>query len=138
MKKVTFLLILSMCLLTFHSFTQGTVDKAAQQEVDVIEVYYFHFTRRCATCQAVESESETALKKLYPRELESGKIVFSSINLEEETNEALAEKLEVAGQSLLVVKDGKQYNLTNDGFKYARNDPEKLESIIKETIDPIL
>ncbi|MFA5420077.1 MAG: hypothetical protein WC341_16610, partial [Bacteroidales bacterium] len=31
-----------------------------------VEVYYFHFTRRCVTCNAVESESKKAIESLYP------------------------------------------------------------------------
>jgi len=109
-----------------------------QTENESIEVYYFHYTRRCATCQAVEDESLKALKELYPAEVESGKVVFTSVNLEKESNEALAEKLQVAGQSLLIVKGGEQINLTNDAFKYARSNPEKLTAIIKEKVDQFL
>ena len=139
MKKLSILLLVVLGSISLNILAQDT-EKASDQVIDetVVEVYYFHLTRRCATCQAVENESEAALQKLYPEELRSGKIIFMSVNLEEESNEALAEKLDVSGQSLLVVKGDKMVNLTNDGFKYARSNPEKLEASLKDAIDPIL
>lgn len=139
MKKSSILLLIVLGSISLNIFAQDT-EKKSDQVIDeaVVEVYYFHLTRRCATCQAVENESEAALQKLYPEELRSGKIIFMSVNLEEESNEALAEKLHVSGQSLLVVKGDKQVNLTNDGFMYARSNPEKLEASLKDAIDPIL
>ena len=104
---------------------------------DKVEVYYFHFERRCATCMAVEAESEKALRELYPQEVESGKITFLSINLEEESNEPLAEKLKVSGQTLLIVKGDKQDNLTNVAFMHARTDPEKLKEAIRESVEKL-
>ncbi|MEA3445686.1 MAG: hypothetical protein U9R19_13285, partial [Bacteroidota bacterium] len=39
--------------------------KKASVEKGEITVYYFHNTRRCATCNAVEDETKKALKKFY-------------------------------------------------------------------------
>lgn len=103
-----------------------------------IEVYYFHMSRRCATCLAVEAESEAALKKLYPEQMESGLITFQGINLEEESSEPLAKKFQVSGQTLLIVKGDKKIDLTGDGFMYAKTNPEKLQEKFKTAIDPLL
>lgn len=137
-KLIVCLLVVAQCagLQVYGQDSKPTDTQQAENES--VEVYYFHYTRRCATCQAVEDESLKALKKLYPAEVESGKIVFITVNLEEESNEALAEKLQVAGQSLLVVRGDEQFNLTNDAFKYARSNPEKLAESIKESVDKLL
>lgn len=100
-----------------------------------IEVYYFHLTRRCATCNAVEKESIKALETLYPEKIKNGEITFLSVNIEEEKNKALAESLEVTGQTLLFVNGDNKVNLTNDGFMYAKTNPEKLQAKFKKTID---
>jgi hypothetical protein len=126
MRKIIFILVI---LLT------GAASSCYSQ---IIEVYYFHMTRRCPTCQAVESESEAALKKLYPAQMESGTITFKSLNLEEEVNNPLAEKLQVSGQTLLIVKGDQKIDLTGDGFMYARTDPAKLQEKFKAAIDPLL
>jgi hypothetical protein len=98
-----------------------------------VEVYYFHFTSRCVTCKTVEAEAKADIESLY-----GGKVTFQAINLDDESSKAIAEKLQIAGQTLLIVKGDTKINLTNEGFMYARNNPEKLKSIIKEKVDPLL
>ena len=92
-----------------------------------VEAYYFHFTARCVTCRTVEAEAKAAIESLY-----GDKVNFQALNLDDESTKALAEKLKVYGQTLLIVKEDAQINLTNEGFMYARSNPEKLKSIIKE------
>ena len=103
-----------------------------------IEVYYFHFTRRCATCQAVETESQKAIQTLYPEQTKKGLITFESVNLDEKTSETLAKKCNADGQALLVICGEKRIDLTDKGFMYALSSPEKLEAELKKTIDPFL
>ncbi len=98
-----------------------------------VEAYYFHFTARCVTCKAVESEAKNNIESLY-----GGKVTFQSVNLDEASSKALTEKLKVDGQSLLIVKGETKINLTNEGFLYARNNPEKFKLIIKEKVDPLM
>jgi len=97
---------------------------------DVI-AYYFHATRRCATCQAVEKVTKEALQEFY-----GDKITLQSINRENENE--LTEKFNITGQSLLIVKGTKVVNLTNDAFLNARTNPDKLKSKIKATIDELI
>jgi len=105
---------------------------------DKIEAYYFHFTARCMTCRTVEAQAKQNIETLYPELVKQGKISFQSVNLDEESSKALAEKLKVYGQTLLVVKGDKQIILTNEGFMYAVREPEKFKAIMKEKIDPLL
>ena len=141
MKSIlSFLIFISFISITASCNSQ-VQDKDKQQqgtEADKVEVYYFHFTRRCATCNAVENETQVALKNFYPDKLDSGDIIFISINLEEEENEVVAKKLEVSGQALIVVRGDQKFDLTNDGFKYARSNPEKLHESIQATIDKLI
>ena len=69
--------------------------------------------------------------------LNEEKIVFVSFNLDNEEGKEMAEKLNISGQTLLVVKDDKQVNLTNDGFLYARTKPEILREAIQEAVGKI-
>ena len=102
------------------------------------EVYYFHFTRRCATCQAVETESKKAIAALYPAQSKKGLIIFKSVNLDDKGTETLAKKCNAEGQALLVIKGNKRNDLTEKGFMYALNSPEKLKAELKKVIDPLL
>lgn len=123
----------------FTAQAQDTEQKINVQEISTqkIEVYYFHNTRRCATCEAVESVTKSALKENYAEQMENGKITFQSLNVEDDANEPLARKLKVSGQTLLFVKDGKRKDLTNDAFMYARTNPEKLTNKIIKTVDTL-
>jgi len=98
-----------------------------------VQAYYFHNQVRCETCRTVEAEAKQDLKELY-----GDKVSFQALNLEEKSTDAIAKKLKVSGQTLLVVKDDKQINLTNEGFLYAVTNPDKFKTIIKEKVDPLV
>lgn len=98
-----------------------------------VKAYYFHATRRCATCEAVESVTKQALKEYY-----GDKIAFSSINREEEKGNPLIAKYKVSGQTLLIVKGDQVVNLTNEAFMNARTKPERLKAKIKSTVDGLM
>ena len=107
-------------------------------QTDDIQVYYFHNTNRCATCNAVEDETLMALELFYKENIEAGTIEFTSLNLEEEEGETMAQTLQVSGQTLLIVKGETRVNLTNDGFMNARTNPTKFHEILRTQIDNLL
>lgn len=107
--------------------------KTEVSQANDIEVYYFHYTRRCVTCQAVETVSNEAVKELY-----GDRIPFSGFNLDETEGKEKAKELGVSGQALLIVTGDKKINITNEGFIYARSNPEKLRQIISDHITPML
>ena len=111
---------------------------AENVQSDDIQVYYFHNTKRCATCNAVEDETLMALELFYKENIEAGTIEFTSLNLEEEEGESMAQELQVSGQTLLLVKGETKVNLTNDGFMNARTNPTKFHEILKSQIDQLL
>ena len=94
------------------------------------QVYYFHATRRCATCEAVEKVSKEFIEENYAE-----KVSFVSINREEDQNSDLVNKYEIAGQTLLVIFESEVVDLTTKAFLNARNSPEKLEELLKSTLD---
>jgi len=139
--KREFLLVLNVILISLSYSCNAQSDKgvvsANQLRPEMVEVYYFHFTQRCVTCRAIENETKKAIDELYSEALNEKKIAFISLNLQEEDGKKMAEKLNISGQTLLIVKDGKQVNLTNDGFLYARTNPEKLREALRKAIGEI-
>jgi hypothetical protein len=103
-----------------------------------IQVYYFHNTKRCATCKAVEDETKMALELFYAEQLQAGTIEFISLNIEVEEGKRMAELLEVSGQTLLLVKGETRLNLTNEGFMNARSNPTAFHEILATNIDKLL
>ena len=140
MKAYRFIIPL-LLIAPFMSCTSQPVKKVAEADSgnsDKIEAYYFHFTARCMTCRTIEARFKENLESLYPNQLQQGLITFSTVNIEEPENKALAEKLGVSGQTLLIVKGKKKINLTNEGFMYAVVKPEKFREIINENVDGLL
>jgi hypothetical protein len=105
---------------------------------DKVEVIYFHLTRRCVTCQAVENVARDAVKELYPAEVEKGTVVFRTLNIEDKSSEADAKRVGATGQCLLIVSGDTRIDLTSEGFMNARNSPEKFREEIKKAVDPLL
>jgi DNA-binding XRE family transcriptional regulator len=138
MKNLVLVLAIALAsIFNFSAKAQSTEDQSTSTVTKTadIEVYYFHNTRRCATCNAVEQVTRETLEEGYPEQMKSGVISFQSLNIEEGETEALAKKLGVSGQTLLIVKGDKKTDLTNDAFMYARTNPDKLKEKVKNAID---
>jgi hypothetical protein len=144
MKPVQIILFPAMfffcCMLTGSCSAQPVKNTQTQEITDgqIVKVYYFHFTRRCVTCQAVEEQSRLAVESLYPEQIEEGRISFEGINIDEKSGEIVARETGVYGQALLIVCGEEKTDLTSEGFLYATNNPDKLKQILKENIDPLL
>lgn len=133
--KIVFLFIATSIFVACNQGTQTTNNEEVKNEIiqdldTLLHVYYFHATRRCATCQAVEDVTREALKEFY-----GDKISLVSLNFEEDSNKALVDKFQVSGQTLLIVKGDKQANLTEYAFMNAKTQPDKLKEKIKSTIE---
>jgi hypothetical protein len=127
-----------MLLGTTNLLAQDTTIKEEKNiATTTVEAYYFHNTRRCATCLAVESVTKETLEGTYAEAMKNGLVTFHSLNIEDEENEALAKKLEISGQALLLIKNGEKMDLTNDAFMYASSNPEKLKKKIQQFIGDI-
>jgi hypothetical protein len=134
MKNITFFSFALLMILGSVSCSAQTEKKeAASQTSGNVEAYYFHFSSRCVTCKTVEAETKADLEMLY-----KGEVTFQAVNLDDASSKALAEKLQISGQTLLLVKGDTKINITNEGFMYARSNPEKFKTIIKEKVDGLL
>lgn len=127
------LLLLLVCMVSTTLMAQTKTQTQSTKAAVAVSGYYFHFTSRCVTCKAVEAEAKKDLAELY-----GTRSTFQSLNLDEKSSEPMAEKLNVSGQTLLVVVNGKQVNLTNEGFMYARSNPSKFKAVIKAKVDALL
>lgn len=105
-------------------------------ENDKTAVYYFHNTRRCQTCEAIESETKKVLaEQVYADAVKKGELVFQSLNAEDDANKELVKELGVSGSSLFVVKGGEKTDLTSKAFMYALKQPEKLQDALRQVLN---
>jgi hypothetical protein len=134
MKKIQLFGISIVLLVSSFSVNAQTAKKETTvSKANKVEAFYFHNTSRCVTCKAVEAEAKADLESLY-----GNLVTFQALNLEDETTKPIADKLQVSGQTLLIVKGDQKINLTNEGFMYARTNPAKFKRIIKEKVDKLL
>ncbi len=117
------------CSKTEAAKCQST-EKVADTEV---MLYYFHASRRCATCESVEKVSKETIHKNF-----EGKVAFKTFNREDRVNKKLVEQYEISGQTLLLIKGDEVKDLTTKAFLYAKNDPEKLEKEITSQIEELM
>jgi hypothetical protein len=87
------------------------------------------------TCNNVEKVSKEAVETQYSAQVKSGEISFKSVNLDEKEGEAIGAKYKIEGQALVIISGDKRADLTDKGFMYANDSPEKLKTAIKKAVD---
>lgn len=135
--KLTCMLLIAVSLSACNTPSSQDRNSDVAENVE-LQVYYFHFTNRCATCNAVENETRAVIEMYYADQVQDGDIAFTSLNLEEEAGKKIAEQLKVSGQTLLLVKGDQMVNLTNEGFMNARTNSGKFHEILKSNINKML
>ncbi len=135
---VTLIVAAAIAILAFRGGEPQSTENGTGISKEKVEVIYFHLTRRCVTCQAVENVARDAVKELYPAESEKGTVVFRTLNIEDKSSEADARRVKATGQCLLIVSGDTRIDLTSEGFMNARNNPEKFKEEIKKAVDPLL
>ncbi len=136
MKKIIsyfgFIILVTLFISCAESQTnQNTVSSTAK-----LEVLYFHGTYRCATCNAVENNTQQLINNQYKNQVTDGIIKFAAYNVDEEENKAIVEKYRISFSTLLLVKaDGSVTDFTNTAFQYAHTNPEKYAELLKTEID---
>jgi len=142
LQKVTVLLISIFCF----SCTGKAQSSISKQEVKekTIEVFDFHTTNRCITCKAIEANTQYTLETYFAQELESGKITFKVINIDEDENYELAKKFKASGTSLFLniinSENEKQVALTAFAFTYGKKKDvfsEKLKNKIEKHLEKL-
>ncbi|MBP8849426.1 MAG: hypothetical protein KBG80_02620 [Breznakibacter sp.] len=139
MRKILLMSVTLLMMLGSISCNAQESKKAVESTVSntKVEIYYFHFTRRCNTCQSVEENAKLAVEQLYADKVKTGEYTFKGLNLDDESTKAIAEKLGVGGQSLLVVCGNNKVDITDKGFMNAHN-LDKMEITIKTAVEKAL
>ncbi len=69
---------------------------------DGVAVYYFHRTLRCDTCLKFEEYADEALRSRFTEELADGRLVWSVLNVDDESNGPLVDAYDIFESSLVV------------------------------------
>jgi hypothetical protein len=132
---LTIIFLLLFAGISSQSYAQETKqEQKKSSSIDArVEVFYFHYSRRCATCNAVEAVSRDLVK-----EYENEQIVFDHFNMDEKAAEEKGKSLDVFGQTLLILGNDQRLDVTNEAFMMAKSNPDKLKKFLKKKIDSLL
>ena len=85
------------------------------KENNFVIAYYFHGNFRCFSCYRIEQYSKEAVEQYFRNELNSGKLVFKAINVEEKENEHFIKDYQLYTKSLIIslVKNNKEVKFSN-------------------------
>jgi hypothetical protein len=80
-----------------------------------VKTYYFHGTRRCKTCLAIESNAKKALETGFSEEMTQEVITWEAIDTDQKENKHYQKRFDLMFSSLILVKlkDGQQVEWKN-------------------------
>ncbi len=100
-----------------------------------VVVYYFHSKQRCKTCLAIQDVAAQTIEENFA---DNTDVKFVELDFTEKNNEAIAEKYEVAGSSLIIASGEENINLTSVAFANALRSPETLNDTIVDEVNKLL
>lgn len=103
-----------------------------------VEVKYFHGKQRCVTCRSIEKYAQEVIKESFAQEVKDGKVKFTVTDFSTDEGKAVAKDYKVTYSSLFVVKGKERVNLTQMGFKYAKNQTEEFKKQLKKEVENLL
>jgi hypothetical protein len=111
---------------------------------DRVDVVYFHRTQRCPTCIYAEEGTRDTLKTYFADELDSGKVTFQVINVDDKANADIADILEKYNNPSFLtlcinaVRDGTDHIEVVTDIWLAIGDDDAFVEIIKGEIEKSL
>lgn len=103
--------------------------------------YYFHGNMRCYSCNILEQYSGQAIEENFKNEIENGKLVFKTVNVQDKANSHFMQDYGLYSQSLVLslIEDGKEKKFKNLTmiWQYAR-DRQRFINYVKDEIDSYL
>jgi len=94
--------------------SETTNDTVSKQSKAKLQIYYFHLTNRCITCNSIEANVKSVIESMYSEEIKQGLISFESINIQEKENWEIAEQYETANASLFLTLNTESGQHTSD------------------------
>lgn len=94
--------------------TPGSIQETNEYGHKVI-VYYFHGTRRCATCRKFEAYTTELMKTTFAQQLKSRKLEFRVVNVDEPQNEHYVYDYKLTTRSVVLAdyRDGEEIRWKN-------------------------
>lgn len=71
---------------------------------DRLDVYYFHATTRCPTCTSIETQTKSAIRGNFAKQIDDGSVTWQSLSYEEPENQQYVEKFALFAPTVVLVR----------------------------------
>ncbi len=107
---------------------------------DRVDVVYFHRTQQCYRCRYAEEETRYTLETYFKDELASGKVIFQSINVQDEAKTDIVNKYGAYTSSLFIntIKDGSDHIEQVTDIWFVIGDDEAFVEVVKSEVEKSL
>ncbi|ABD40618.1 hypothetical protein Mhun_0867 [Methanospirillum hungatei JF-1] len=139
-RKFAFIIIITavlfLCTAILTCSASETTD-GGSSAVEKVEVYHFHLKHQCYSCIRLGELAEQTVNKNFADELESGKLVFGHVTVDDPKDKEITNRYGASGSSLMIGV------YTPDGFKaeedtrvwYKLGNPDEYEAYLKDLIE---
>lgn len=122
---------------------QPTEETSCQQKTTEVEILYMHGKQRCATCMAIEKQTQEMMTAELAQLADQGKVSLRVVDMTTDEGKELARKYRVSWSSLFLLDhtgtEDRGQNLTDFAFENALNHPdayrEELAKRVRSIID---
>lgn len=115
----------------------GPSEKKQTQIKSQYIAYYFYTNRRCWSCTTIERLAQEAIAASFGDELQSGKLQWQALNVEQPENKHFIEDFQLYTKSVIIAeyKDGKPVRWQNlpDVWKLYRDKQKYHDYVAHET-----
>ncbi len=107
---------------------------------DKVEIVYFHRTQQCYSCRYAEEGTRYTVETYFDDELDSGRLTFQSVDVQDNKNAAIVEKYGAYTSSLFInaIKDGTDHIEEVTDVWLAIGNDEAFVEIVKSEVEKSL
>jgi len=100
-------------------------------------VYYFHGNKRCNTCRTIEAWTEAAIQISFSKELDTGRLEWKIVNVDEPENSHFVEDYELTTRTVVLVDvnqgQEERWKRLDRVWQLVKNKEEFVDYIIENT-----
>jgi hypothetical protein len=122
----------------------SAVEPSAAAPQHVVQVYYFHRSIRCPSCEKIETLAQRAVEEGFAGELAAGTVQWRAVNIDEAPDQHFEKDYQLRTQSVIVseVRGGKEtrwknleqvWDLLNDDSDFVRYVQDEVRAFGQET-----
>ncbi len=131
---IGFAMLVAACGNNQTSESKTSENETSEYGIAKVEVFYFHATRRCPTCNKIEDISKDFVAQQYKDQ----DVKYYSVNFEDSQNKEITQKYSITWSSLIISSGDEHEDITDLAFQVINSDPSQLTNRMQNLIDEYL